>query len=58
MDAECSTRVGYNILNAALVHGNDICISFNHIYEVEFGYRFLCLVYTVQFFFLVINLRV
>ena len=52
---ECSTRVCHYILNATLVHRDDVGISLDHIDTVVFGYLFLCLIDAVEFASLAIN---
>ena len=52
------TGVRYDILNATLVHRNHIRIAFHHIDQIQFGYGFLGLEDTIEFTFLMIDLRI
>ena len=58
VDAQGSTRVCHHILNATLVHGNHIGVSLHHIYTIFLGYRLLCLIKTIEFSFLMVNLAI
>ena len=52
------TRVGYDILQTTLVHGNNVGVAFDHIDAVFLGDGFLCLINAIQFAFLVVDFRI
>ena len=58
MGGESRSRIGYHILQTALMHGYDIGISFNHIDAVFFDNSFLGLIDTVELPLLMVNLRI
>ena len=58
MFGESCARISHNILNATLVHGNDIGISLHHIDAVLFGYRLLSLEQAVELVVFVIDIRI
>ena len=58
MHGEGRTRVGDDILQPTLVHGNHVGIALNHIYPVLLRDGLLCLIESIEFTFLMIDLRV
>ena len=58
VDAQCSTTVGHDILQATLVHGDDVGITLHHVHAVFLDNGFLSLVDTIELAFLMINLGV
>ena len=55
---QCRSRVRHHVLDATLVHGDDIGISLHHKHTVLLGDGFLRLIESIEFSFLMINLAI
>ena len=58
MDAQGCSRVCHHVLNAALVHGDDVRIALHHVNAVFLGDGFLCLIQSVELSFLMVDFAV
>ena len=58
MHAKGRTRVSHHVLNATLVHRNNIGVALHHVHAIFFGNGFLTLKDAIQFVVFVVNVRV
>ena len=58
IDRECRARVSHNVLQSALVHGDNIGIALYHIDTVLLGYGVLGLEDTVELTLLMVDIRI
>ena len=56
--AQCRSGIGYHILYATLVHGDDIRVALHHIYAVFLCYSTLGLIDTIELAFLMEYIRI
>ena len=58
MDRQGRSGIGHHVLQTTLMHGDDIGITFHHIYTVLLSDGFLGLIETIELTLLVVDLRV